>query len=339
MTDRQQQFELTTQAYTFTRTGLAITGESTQADWELMGQGLQAVDEARQWAIGDWLRDGKRHYGDGLYKRAAEITGLNKRTLEQYKWLSETFETSARAENLSHKHHQTVAGVKQVTTDNKGKLALSDDLDFDKISELLSEAAKHGWSIRELRDHVDRHKEQQREYIRLANEPEKYTVIYADPPWEYTSGDQHGTDEQDTVLGDHYPSMSIKELCGMPVKNMAAADAVLFMWATSPTLEEAFLLIDAWGFEYKASMVWDKVAHNVGNYVSVRHELLLICRRGQPPKVPRLVDSVYVEERTEHSRKPGYFRDLIGELYPAGRRIELFARETTDGWDVWGDEV
>ena len=86
-------------------------------------------------------------------------------------------------------------------------------------------------------------------------------------------------------------------------------------------------------------MVWDKVAHNVGHYVSVRHELLLICTKGQPPKVPKLVDSVYVEERSEHSKKPEYFRDLIDELYPTGKRIELFARDTADNWDCWGNEV
>ena len=62
------------------------------------------------------------------------------------------------------------------------------------------------------------------------------------------------------------------------------------MWVTSPLLPEAHDVIEAWGFEYKTSMVWDKVDHNVGNYVSVRHELLLICTKGQPPKVPKLVE-------------------------------------------------
>jgi len=115
---------------------------------------------------------------------------------------------------------------------------------------------------------------------------------------------------------------------------------VLFMWVTSPLLEESFQVIRAWGFEYKTSMVWDKVAHNVGNYVSVRHEFLLIATRGTAPKVPRLVDSVYEEERTEHSRKPAYFRQLIDELYPEGKRVELFARGSLpDGWDAWGNEA
>ena len=105
-------------------------------------------------------------------------------------------------------------------------------------------------------------------------------------------------------------------------------------------LEECFPLIKAWGFKYKTSMIWDKIKHNVGNYVSVRHELLLICTKGScTPDIKKLDDSVYSEERTEHSKKPLYFRSLIDKLYPNGNRIELFAREKAKGWDVWGNEV
>ena len=72
---------LTTQCYLTTQVGTQITRESTQAEWETYGEILRRVDEAKQWAIGDWLVDGKRHYGDGLYKRAADITGLTEGTL------------------------------------------------------------------------------------------------------------------------------------------------------------------------------------------------------------------------------------------------------------------
>lgn len=121
---------------------------------------------------------------------------------------------------------------------------------------------------------------------------------------------------------------------------MVHDDAVLFLWVTSPLLEESFDVVKAWGFEYKTSMVWDKVAHNVGHYVSVRHEFLLICTKGSyTPEVKKLHDSVYEEERTGHSKKPEYFRELIDEIYPNAKRIEMFAREQHDGWDVWGNEA
>ncbi len=302
-------------------------------------QTLQQVDEARQWAIGDWLIDGKQHYGDGLYKRAAELTGMENGTLRDFASLSGQFELSVRNDSLGWHHHRIVSSVKPIVELADGKLALGDERDADKIAEFLTAAVKHKWSVAELRAEVKEYKEEQREHIRMANEPEKYSVIYADPPWQYTSGDQHTEDEQDTVIGTHYPSMPLADICRLPVQQMAATDAVLFLWVTSPTLEEAFAVVKGWGFEYKASMIWDKVKHNVGHYVSVRHELLLICTRGTPPKVPKLTDSVYVEDRTEHSRKPPFFRDLIDELYPKGNRLEMFCRGTAgDGWNTWGNE-
>lgn len=167
-----------------------------------------------------------------------------------------------------------------------------------------------------------------------------FQVIYADPPWQYTSGDQHSNETQETVIGNHYPSMPLADICDLPVADIADRDSVLFMWTTSPLLEDSFKVINAWGFKYKASMVWDKVKHNVGHYVSVRHELLLICTKGSPPKVPRLVDSVYEEPRTKHSRKPAYFSSLIMDLYPEANRVELFRRgEAPDGWSIWGNEA
>ena len=168
----------------------------------------------------------------------------------------------------------------------------------------------------------------------------KYRVIYADPPWKYTSGDQHGTEAQDTILSSHYNSMSIAELCELPIKDMAQDDSVLFMWVTSPLLEECFDVIRAWGFKYKASIVWNKDAHNVGHYVSVRHELLLICTRGSClPDTNKLFASVVTEKRTAHSVKPETFRNIVDEMYPNGKRIELFARRNIEGWDSWGNDV
>lgn len=337
---KPNRMELSRGPYELTECGLSIVGESTIKDWETCGDALRRVDEARQWAIGDWLCDGKRHYGDGLYKRAAEITGLAEGTLWKFKSLSDLFELFRRRKNLAWAHHAEVASIHTTVENEDGTLEEGNEPDYEAIGRILKDAEKNNWSVVELREAVRKHKEAQRERIRLANEPEKYAVIYADPPWKYNSGDQHSTEEQETVLGTHYPSMDLMELAQLPVPQMAATDSILFLWATSPVLEEAIDLINAWGFKYKTSMVWDKIAHNVGNYVSVRHELLLIATCGTPPKVPRLVDSVYAEERTEHSKKPNYFRDLIDELYPSGKRIEMFCRgPAKDDWDTWGDEA
>ena len=114
------------------------------------------------------IRDGKRHYGDGLYEKAAGILGLEESSLRQYKWLAGLFELSTRVDKLSFKHHEQVASVKKLAKDAAGKLALSDETDHEKIAELLAQAEKEKLSVRELREAVRRHKEWQQEAGRIA---------------------------------------------------------------------------------------------------------------------------------------------------------------------------
>lgn len=170
----------------------------------------------------------------------------------------------------------------------------------------------------------------------------KYRVVYADPPWQYGNSGAIGETDNYGRAERHYPTMSIDELCAMgsQVREMVEDDAVLFMWVTSPLLEECFPVIKAWGFKYKTSFVWDKVRHNFGHYNSVRHELLLVCTRGScTPDERKLFDSVVECERNDnHSEKPEVFREMIDTLYTHGNRIEFFARRDVPGWDLWGNE-
>lgn len=165
----------------------------------------------------------------------------------------------------------------------------------------------------------------------------KYRVIYADPPWKYGDGltENYGGTQY------HYPSMSIDELCAMPIKEIAEDNAVLFMWVTSPLLEECFPIIRAWGFKYKSSFVWDKIKHNMGHYNSVRHEFLLVCTRGScTPDEKTLIDSVQSIERTnKHSEKPEEFRRIIETIYNHGSKLELFARQNHEGWFIYGNQL
>ena len=170
-------------------------------------------------------------------------------------------------------------------------------------------------------------------HVDIFTTDKKYRVIYADPPWSYN-------DKQDTSYHGgavkHYPTMPLEEICALPIP--AEKDAVLFLWTTSPMLEDSFKVIKAWGFKYKSSFIWDKISTAMGNYNSVRHEFLLICVRGScVPDVPKRLDSVVSIKRTTHSRKPDEFRQMIDTLYPVGERLEMFAREAHEGWDVWGN--
>jgi N6-adenosine-specific RNA methylase IME4 len=172
----------------------------------------------------------------------------------------------------------------------------------------------------------------------------KFRVIYADPPWQYNTP-QHTREAQETILESHYPTMPLEDICALPITDLANDDAVLFLWATSPLLEQALEVMRSWGFKYKSAFIWDKVRHNVGYYNSVRHEFLLIGTRGsclpddKPEGEPKLIDSVQSIERGEHSVKPEEFRNIIDYLYPTGTRIELFARgELPAHWEKWGNE-
>jgi N6-adenosine-specific RNA methylase IME4 len=164
----------------------------------------------------------------------------------------------------------------------------------------------------------------------------KYRVIYADPPWSYG-------DERSGMGGaiDHYNTMSLEDIKDLSVKELAEDNAVLFMWATAPLLEEAFEVVNAWGFKYKTNIIWNKVKPNLGNYTSVRHEHLIIATKGScTPDNTERFNSVQTIERTgRHSEKPEEFRNIIETLYTYGNKIELFARKATEGWEVYGNEV
>jgi N6-adenosine-specific RNA methylase IME4 len=165
---------------------------------------------------------------------------------------------------------------------------------------------------------------------------QRFAVLYADPPWQY---DHTRTDNR--KIENHYPTMDLDAICDLSVDEVATDDAVLFMWATNPKLAEAMRVIDAWGFRYKTNMVWDKEKIGMGYYARQQHELLLVATKGSPP-APDAGDrpsSVYREPRGEHSAKPEHYYELIQRLYPDFSKLELFARDNPEGWNVWGNEA
>ncbi len=161
-----------------------------------------------------------------------------------------------------------------------------------------------------------------------------FRVIYADPPWKYGS-ETHGAS-----ASRHYPTMDIADLCAMDIKSVAADDAVLFLWTTSPFLYKCAPVIKAWGFAYKTHIVWDKVRGVCGSYVDVRHEILLICTRGSctPDRLTPAIDSVQTIEKSRvHSQKPDACYTIIERLYD-GPYLELFARRLRKGWSSFGND-
>lgn len=224
-----------------------------------------------------------------------------------------------------------------VSLETLGKVQRVRRKDPEEFKHVLAGTKSAGRALRDIR------RRERKEQIAKAKPVKgRYRVFYADPPWKYGDS-REGIEDKYSGAERHYQTKSVVELCeefGKQVKGACEDDAVLFLWATSPLLEDAFEVINAWGFNYKASIVWDKDEHNFGHYVSVRHELLLIATKGSClPDVNKLHPSVVRIKREKHSKKPAKFRKLIDAMYPHGNRAELFARTKAEGWDSFGAEI
>ena len=168
----------------------------------------------------------------------------------------------------------------------------------------------------------------------------RYSVIYADPPWSYTQGG-HG------AATKHYPTMTTAAIKELPVAQLAAKDAVLFMWATFPNLPQALETIEGWGFKYKTlGFNWVKKSRGggalfwgLGFWTRSNPEVCLLAVKGKPKRVSASVHSVIEAPVQAHSKKPEETRERIVQLMGDVPRVELFARQTADGWDCWGNEV
>lgn len=163
-----------------------------------------------------------------------------------------------------------------------------------------------------------------------------FPVIYADPPWEY----EHPISDSRRIE-NQYPTMSLDAIMSLPVNDIAADDAILFLWATTPLLRKGLLVMQAWGFDYRTSMVWVKPSIGPGQWVRQRHEYLLIGVRGDipTPKGEDKPDSVIEAPREEHSKKPEIVYDIIERMYPELPKVELFSRRKRENWAAWGNEI
>ena len=172
----------------------------------------------------------------------------------------------------------------------------------------------------------------------------KYGVIYADPPWLFKTRSDKGKDRSPEK---HYPVLSIADICNLPVGDIAKPDSVLLMWVVDPLLDQAFKVIDAWGFKYKTvGFTWAKTNKNtmgfftgLGYWTRGNPEMCLLATKGKPKRVSKAVKQLVVSERREHSRKPDRIRHDIVELCGDVPRIELFARQKAQGWDSYGNEI
>ena len=169
----------------------------------------------------------------------------------------------------------------------------------------------------------------------------KYNIIYADPPWTYTGNMMNSS------VTDHYKTMSLDDICNLPIGKISADNCVLFMWVTLPKLNQFMKVVSSWGFTYKTTaFVWvkknkksDSFFFGLGRWTRANPEICILATKGRIIRKSNKVRQLQIFPIEEHSKKPDKFRDLILDLVGDLPRIELFARPPfVKGWDHYGNE-
>jgi N6-adenosine-specific RNA methylase IME4 len=181
--------------------------------------------------------------------------------------------------------------------------------------------------------------------VDIFNTDKKYNIIYADPPWTFKTYSDKGKEKKSAEC--HYPCMNINDIYDLPIQNLASDDCVLFLWVTFPLLQEGLETIKRWGFTYKTiGFNWikrnkksDSLFWGLGYWTRANSEICLIATKGKPKRISKSVHSVVFTPIERHSQKPNEVRERIIQLCGDIPRIELFARQSFDGWDCWGNEV
>ena len=166
----------------------------------------------------------------------------------------------------------------------------------------------------------------------------QYNVILADPPWKWSPYSDKGMLKS---AANEYPLMDGDDIAALPIHQIAAKDAVLFLWVHGGMIDLALNVMAAWKFRYVSEWVWKKSKPGKGYWSRNKHELLLIGTKGKipAPEEHKRPPSIIEAPTNKHSQKPIVFHQKIENIYPGVPKIELFARRNRQGWDTWGNEA
>jgi len=169
-----------------------------------------------------------------------------------------------------------------------------------------------------------------------------FDIFYVDPPWDYNGQTQHHGSPKGSTSSNHYNTLSLKELMALDIDFISNDDCLMFLWTSSPHLNQAIKLLESWGFKYTTvGFIWDKQRSNPGYYTMSQCELCIIGKKGKipQPRGARNIKQFLSEKRTTHSTKPADVRKRIEAMFPNHNWCELFARHQTPGWNAIGDSL
>lgn len=170
----------------------------------------------------------------------------------------------------------------------------------------------------------------------------RHSVVLADPPWDYGMPNDRAASR--IIPHEQYPTMTIDAICDMGVSDIAADDAMVFMWCPASLLPDGLKVMAAWGFDYSSNWVWHKEGklNCGGGTAAIHHELLLVGKRGAGLTIAdkkARSSSVFRGKVGAHSAKPLVVHERLEALYPAVSRIELFSRAQRAGWTMYGNQA
>lgn len=246
--------------------------------------------------------------------------------------LANLIDTRAEIAKAAGVSHGTIAKVEQIEA--KATPEVKDAL---RAGDLSINAAYNKVKQAERKEDIQRQIEKVEQ--RAIEEPDGlFDVIVIDPPWGYVCEANHGSFDANGRRGTcPYPEMTQAELKAIELP--AADDCVLFLWTTHKFIWNAKELLDAWGFDYRCMLVWNKQQMGLGNLIRMQCEFCLVAFKGKPAiKDVHHVRDIIEEPRREHSRKPDAFYRLVEEIC-AGHKLDYFSREQREGWSTYGNDT
>jgi N6-adenosine-specific RNA methylase IME4 len=247
-------------------------------------------------------------------------------------------DTKKELSKIAGVSHDTIAKVQKI--EEKAPEKVKEQIKSGEISiNQAYQQVRRSEKIEAIKEIVVSKSEESKS-IDIHNPLKKYNIIYSDPAWSYF---ESGNNNQSL----HYNTMSIEDICKLPVKNLADENCILFLWVTFPILQESFKVIESWGFKYstcgfnwiKKNKVSDTNFFGCGAWTRANSELCLISTKGSVLRIDNTISQVVETPIEGHSKKPEVIRELITRLVGELPRIELFCRDAKDGWDCWGDMV
>ena len=295
----------------FTGTGLRLQANLTREQWLGVGETLSQMDKALAWWVGDWFIYGEQNYNEDYSQGFALFEHKDYAKVTNVIRVASAFSFARRRANLSFSHHAELAAMPEVEQEQWLDRAAEEHMSHKRLRITIREALP----------------------IPVISVPVgQFATIVVDPPWPYGSRAEDETHR----ARNPYPDLPLDDMARLEIP--AADDCILWLWTTNAFMHDAYHILEAWGFEPKTILTWGKDRMGLGDWLRGQTEHCILAVKGSPKVTLTNQTTLLCGPMREHSRKPDEFYALVEVLCPEPR-LEMFARQTRDGWESHGNEI